>query len=184
MSVQITFEPDCGSGLVAEGTCIWEAARRLGVGLRAECKGRGDCDSCAVIVERGGGLLSTVTSAEVKMLGSVRLGQAERLACQAILLSQGEIALRLAPVSEANSDRANTLRGLPFKEKVGALIELEAVTMTEALNSLRGGYHALFGKLLNLLPQPTKEGKHTTKEPKRKKNDSPGNRAEDTNEQD
>lgn len=170
MSVQITFEPDGGSGLVAEGTYIWEAAKRLGVSLRAECHGRGECDSCAVAIDSGAELLSLATSAEEKMLGPLRLGcadQAERLACQAILESQGEITVRLAPVREGEqSAAANTLRGLPFKEKVGALIELEAVTITEALNSLRGGYHALIEKVLNLTPQTTKDASQTTKDAK------------------
>lgn len=183
MSVQITFEPNGDSGLVAEGTSIWEAARRLGVSLRAECKGRGECDSCAVIINRGGALLSTATSAEEKMLGPERLGQAERLGCQAILLNQGEITLRLAPVAEENSERQNTLRGLPLKEKVGALIELEAVTIIEALNSLRGRYHALIGKVLNLTPETTKEAEQTTKDAKRTKKEGPVSNAERANEQ-
>ena len=171
MSVQITFEPDGGNGLVAEGAYIWEAAKRLGVSLPAECKGRGDCDSCAVVIVRGGELLSEPTSAEERLLGRDRLAhpdQAERLACQAVLEKQGEIIVRL-PVragEQQNSESGSNFRGLPFKEKVGALIELEAITITEALNSLRGGYHALIDKFLNLTPQTTKDAKQTTKDVK------------------
>ena len=170
MSVQITFEPDKGSGLVAEGTYIWEAAKRMGVSLPAECKGRGECDSCAVVIVRGGELLSAATSAEEKMLGRDRLeqtGQTERLACQARLDKQGEITVSFAPAREGEqkqSEFANTFRGLPFKEKVGALIELEAVTITGALNSVRGSYHALVAKFLNLTPETTKEAEQTTKD--------------------
>jgi ferredoxin len=168
MSVQITFEPDGDSGLVAEGASIWEAAKRLGVRLRAECKGRGDCDSCAVIINRGAELLSEVTSAEEKQLGRERLGHPrhpERLACQAILAINGDIVLRLIPVSEEGQKGkpSNTFRSLPFKEKVGALIELEAVTITEALISLRGSYQAAIGKFLNLKPETTKDTGQTTK---------------------
>ena len=163
MSVLITFEPDGGNGLVAEGAYIWEAAKRLGVSLPAECKGRGDCDSCAVVIVRGRELLSEPTSAEERLLGKDRLehrDQAERLACQAILEKRGEIVVRLAPLGageQKKGEPGNTFRGLPFKEKVGALIEFEAITITEALNSLRGGYHALIEKFLNLTPQTTKE---------------------------
>jgi ferredoxin len=172
MTVQITFEPDSHSGLVAEGTYIWEAAKRLGVSVPAECKGRGECDSCVVVIERGADLLSPATSAEEKMLGRDRLehpGQTERLACQAVLEKQGEITVRLALVREGKpkqTESGKTLRGLPFKEKVGALIELEAVTITEALNSVRGGYHALVEKFLNLTPQTTKDPQQTTKDAK------------------
>ena len=168
MSVQITFEPDSGSGLVAEGIYILEAARRLGVSVPTECKGRGECDSCAVVISRGAELLSAATSAEEKMLGRDRLeqpGQEERLACQAVLEKEGAVTVRLMPVREGDQkerESGNTLRGLPFKEKVGALIELEAITITEALNSVRGGYHALVEKFLNLTPQTTKGTEQTT----------------------
>lgn len=172
MSVQITFEPDGGSGLVAEGTYIWEAAKRLGVNVPAECKGRGECDSCAVVIVLGAELLSPATSAEQKVLGRDRLehsGQLERLACQAILEKQGQIIVHLAPVREEEqkqSEAGNTLLGRPFKEKVGALIELEAITITGALNSVRGGYHALIERFLNLNPQTTKDAEQTTKDAK------------------
>ena len=171
MSVQITFEPDGANGLVAEGTYIWEAAKRLGVSLRAECHGRGECDSCVVTIERGAELLSSATSAEEKILGPdrlERLGQAERLACQAILEKEGEITVRLAPPGEEEkqqSESGKTLRSLPFKEKVGALIELEAVVITGAVNSLRSSYHGFIEKFLNLTPQTTKASQ-TTKDAK------------------
>ena len=181
MSVQITFEPDNDSGLVAEGTYIWEAAKRMGVSVQAECKGRGECDSCAVVIVRGGELLSEATGAEEKMLGRDRLehpGQTERLACQARLGKQGEVTVRFAPVREAEqtkSDFANTFRGLPLKEKVGALIELEALTISGAINSVRGSYHALVAKFLNLTPQTTKDAEQTTNDAKQTTKDNPGN---------
>lgn len=186
MSVQITFESDSGSGLVAAGTYILEAAKRLGVTVPAECRGRGECDSCVVVIVRGAELLAAATSAEEKVLGRERLEhptQAERLACQAIMEKPGEIIVRLPPVREGEqqpSGFANTLRGLPFKEKVGALIELEAATITEALNSLRGSYHGLIDKFLNLNPQSAKEAEQTTKAAKQATKDSPGPSGQDT----
>src|SRR6266513_2182278 len=101
MSVEITFEPEGASGLVAEGTFIWEAAKRLGVSIRVDCRGRGECDSCAVTIDRGAALLSAATAAEEQILGADRLGDAgqrERLACQAILERQGEIIVRQAAI--------------------------------------------------------------------------------------
>jgi ferredoxin len=178
MSVQITFEPEGSSGLVAEGSYIWEAARRLGVVIPVECKGRGECDSCAVVIARGAELLAAESGAEVQMLGRERLDdpvKPERLACQTVLERPGEISVRLAPAREAEQGR--TLRGLPFKDKVGALIELEAITVTEALNSLRSGYHSLIGKFLNLPPQTTKAGEQTTKEHQARTDESAGNDA-------
>jgi ferredoxin len=170
MSIQITFEPAGHNGLVAVGTNIWEAARRLGVDFPAECKGRGECDSCAVVVRYGAQLLSAATPAEEKLLGPDRLqhpSAPERLACQATLASAGEIRVRLSPTREGEARKP--LSGQPFKEKVGSFIETEAIAITGAMNSFRDGYHSLIGKFLNLNQDPTKEAAPTTKQSEQNK---------------
>ncbi|MCA1555713.1 MAG: 2Fe-2S iron-sulfur cluster binding domain-containing protein, partial [Acidobacteria bacterium] len=58
MSVNVEFVPEGRHGVVAEGTYLWDAAKRLGLRLPAECEGRGECDTCAVIVREGATLLS------------------------------------------------------------------------------------------------------------------------------
>ncbi|HEY9282736.1 MAG TPA: 2Fe-2S iron-sulfur cluster-binding protein, partial [Pyrinomonadaceae bacterium] len=83
MSVNVQFEPDGLQGVVAEGTYLWDAAKRLGVRLPAECAGRGECDTCAVSVLEGATLLSSLTDAERERLSPERLAAGERLACQA-----------------------------------------------------------------------------------------------------
>ena len=165
MSVQITFEPAGHNGLVAVGTNIWEAARRLGVDFPAECKGRGECDSCAVVIRNGVQLLSAATPAEDRLLGPNRLqnpSAPERLACQATVAAAGEIRVRLSPAREGEAKKP--LSGRPLKEKVGSFIETEAIAITGAMNSFRDGYHSLIGKFLNLNQDPTKEAASTTKQ--------------------
>src|SRR5919199_5319772 len=83
MSVNIKFEPAGITGVVAEGTYLWDAAKRIGVRLPAECRGRGECDTCAVVVEQGATLLSSSTEAERTRLGPERLAAGARPACQA-----------------------------------------------------------------------------------------------------
>src|ERR687895_514508 len=100
MSVDIKFEPDGHYGLVAEGAYLWDAAKRLGVRLPAECKGRGECDTCAVVVEEGATLLSSLTEAERERLSPERLLAGERLACQSKVERGGELVLRSVPVTE------------------------------------------------------------------------------------
>ena len=61
MSVEIRFEPDGPSGLVAEGTSILDAARRLGFQI-PDC---GECDAtCAIKIITGAPLLSGLTDGE------------------------------------------------------------------------------------------------------------------------
>lgn len=143
MSVDIKFEPDGRNGLVAEGTYLWDAAKRLGVRLPAECKGRGECDTCAVVVEEGATLLSSLTEAERERLSPERLASGERLACQAKVERGGEVVLRIVPATEraATSDEtAKDLRKefseLPLGRKLSTLVELEAVTMFQTLSAL------------------------------------------------
>ena len=84
MSVNVEWkidgEHEPPQGIVAEGTYLWDAAKRLGVRLPAECGGKGECDTCAVVVEEGATLLSTLTDAERRLLSPERLAEGERLA--------------------------------------------------------------------------------------------------------
>jgi len=154
MSVAIRFEDDGYSGLVAEGTYLWEAAKRLGVRLPADCNGRGECDTCAVVIVEGAELLFPATDAEQKNLGAERLAQKQRLACQTKLKQPGEVIVRPAPALDGAEQKKyrKRFRDLPLNQQVSSLIELEANVVSEALNTVRGKYVAFLGRLLNLTP--------------------------------
>ena len=82
MSVSITFEPSGITGVVAEGTYLIDAARRMGATLGTGCTaGKGECPSCVVSVKAGSELLSIPSAAEEKQLGVEHLDQSYRLAC-------------------------------------------------------------------------------------------------------
>src|SRR5256714_15229281 len=124
MSVDIKFQPDGQNGLVAEGTYLWDAAKRLGVRLPAECEGRGECDTCAVVVEEGATLLSGLTDAERTRLSPERLAAGERLACQAKVERGGDLALRPVPTTErtetageAAKEMREEFRRMPLRKK-------------------------------------------------------------------
>jgi ferredoxin len=158
MSVDIKFEPDGRSGLIAEGTYLWDAAKRLGVRLPAECAGRGECDTCAVVVEQGATLLSSLTEAERERLSPERLAAGERLACQAKVEHGGELVLRPVPATErevtseeTEKDLRKDFRDLPLKSKLSTLVELEAVTLFQALNTLIEVPYMIGGKVMDLM---------------------------------
>ena len=143
MSVDIKFEPEGQGGLVAEGTYLLDAAKRLGVRLPAECKGLGECDTCAVVVETGATLLSSLTESERTRLSPERLAAGERLACQAKVEHGGEVVLRPVPVTEraetsneTAKDLKKEFRELPLKSKVATLVELEGVTLFQAFDAI------------------------------------------------
>src|ERR1043165_126242 len=158
MSVDIKFQPDGQNGLVAEGTYLWDAAKRLGVRLPAECNGRGECDTCACIVEEGATLLSSLTEAERTRLSPERLAAGERLACQAKIERGGEVVLRPVPVTEraettdeTAKDLKKEFRDLPLSRKLAPLVELEAVTLFQTLETIIDVPFALGGKVMDVM---------------------------------
>ncbi|HEX7997787.1 MAG TPA: 2Fe-2S iron-sulfur cluster-binding protein [Pyrinomonadaceae bacterium] len=158
MSVDIRFEPGNRQGVIAEGTYLWDAAKRLGVRLPAECSGRGECDTCAVIVETGAVLLSSLTEAERERLSPERLASGERLACQAKVERGGELVLRPVPVTERAETTQETVKELrkefnelPLQRKLATLFELEAVTMYQTLSAIADAPFKVAGKVLDIM---------------------------------
>ncbi|MEO6393482.1 MAG: 2Fe-2S iron-sulfur cluster-binding protein [Pyrinomonadaceae bacterium] len=136
MSVEITFEPQGLTGLVAEGAYVWEAAKRMGVRMPAECAGRGECDTCAVTVTRGAEFLSPVTDAEKQHLNDARRGAGERLACQSRIVQTGEVVLHVAPevekVEENHAKFRKAFSKLDLTPKMTFILELEkAIVMRQ-----------------------------------------------------
>ncbi len=143
MSVTITFEPSGISGVVAEGTYLIDAARRMGVSLGTGCTtGKGECPACLVSVQTGADLLSIPSAAEEKQLGVEQLDQAFRLACQVKIEAHGEVVVlvssqkpRGAGPGDTGSDLRKKFGELPLNRKITTLLQLEAITMSEAFDS-------------------------------------------------
>jgi ferredoxin len=144
MSVSITFEPSGISGLVAEGTYVIDAARRMGAALGTGCTaGRGECPACVVSVKSGANLLSQPSAAEEKQLGFEHLNQSLRLACQVKIEYPGEVVVMVAarpevrPTSAADTEAELRTKfgALPLGKKIAMLVSLETITMSEAFDS-------------------------------------------------
>src|SRR5688500_11121759 len=160
MTVNVEWRTDDGglTGLVAEGTYLLDAARRMGVRLPEECGGRGECDTCAVVVVEGASLLSAQTEAETSHLGAERLAAGERLACQTRALSAGSVVLRPVPVAKREETTEETakefkeeFRRLPLRKKLATLAGLEAEMAYETIVRAVDLPFELFGKGLDLL---------------------------------
>ena len=119
MSVSITFEPSGISGVVAQGTYIIDAARRMGAPLGTGCTaGKGECPACVVSITTGAELLSPPSVAEEKQLGVEHLEQAMRLACQVKIENHGEVVVQ---VTSRPQTRAAQSDDEELKQKFGAL---------------------------------------------------------------
>ena len=143
MSVSITFEPSGINGVVAQGTYLIDAARRMGVPLGAGCTaGKGECPACVVSIKTGANLLSPPSVAEEKQLGLEQLEQGLRVACQVKLESHGDVVVEAVarPHSrpadtEIESELRKKFGALPLGKKLATLMQFEAITMSEALDS-------------------------------------------------
>ena len=143
MSVSITFEPSGISGIVAQGTYVIDAARRMGAPLGTGCTaGKGECPACVVSITTGAELLSPPSVAEEKQLGVEQLEQALRLACQVKIENHGEVVVQVTTRPQAppfGTDTASELvkrfGTLPLTKKLATLMKFEAITASEALDS-------------------------------------------------
>ena len=142
MSVSITFEPSGISGVVAQGTYLIDAARRMGAPLGAGCTaGKGECPDCVVAVKAGAALLSLPSQVEEKQLGNERLDQSLRLACQVKIESQGDVVVMAAtrpqgrPVDNTEAEILKKFTSLPLTKKLATLMQIETITMSEAFDT-------------------------------------------------
>lgn len=156
MSVEITFEPIGLSGLVAEGTYLADAARRMGAPLSFDCRSKGECVSCQVTIQAGAQLLSAPTAAEQNLLGPQGLSNQQRLACQVRIEKAGEVVVHINPEKpqpESKPSDVETMRKkfgeLALDKKLITLMQFEAMTMFEALNAVMDKPRALGERLFD-----------------------------------
>jgi len=144
MSVSVTFEPSGINGLVAQGTYLIDAAKRMGAPLGLGClSGKSGCPACVVSVKSGVELLSAPTAIEEKLLGLSEPGNTLRMLCQTKIEGHGEIVVMVSSYrpkeSQTNSELAADIEKkfaeLGLKEKIAALLKFEAITMNEALDA-------------------------------------------------
>ncbi|HEV8429371.1 MAG TPA: 2Fe-2S iron-sulfur cluster-binding protein [Pyrinomonadaceae bacterium] len=143
MSVSITFEPSGISGVVAQGTYLIDAARRMGAPLGAGCtSGKGECPACLVSVKAGADLLSPPSLVEENQLGSEHLDQSLRLACQVKIENHGDVVVMAAtrpqtrPADEETAaELLKKFGALPLSKKLATLMQFETIAMSEAFDA-------------------------------------------------
>lgn len=161
MEAEIKFEREKLDGVVAVGTYLFDAARRLGVRLEDECGRRGECDSCAVRVKSGAEFLSEITEKEKKQLTAKRRKNGERLACQAKIVQAGEIVIMTHKKVEEekpefetkHEDYRKQFEELPLEKKISSLLELEGVALSETLNFVVNSPSHIVGKIMDVMAQ-------------------------------
>ncbi len=142
MSVVVTFEPSGVSGVVAPGTYLIDASRRLGVSLGSHCARGSQNHSCVVRIGAGSELLSARSLEEEKFLSGSDLDSTYRLGCQVKIESPGEVTVNVTSRTvgpgannPTDADVRKSFSELPLQKKIATLLQLEAITMSEALDA-------------------------------------------------
>ncbi len=176
--VELKFENENRSGVVAVGSYLFDAAHRLGVEVEAECERRGECDSCAMKITHGRDLLSAPTAAERKQLGEQRLHAGERLSCQAKLEKAGEIVIMITQKNEENKPETEEektkeyrkeFEELPLEKKIASLLELEYLTLSETFTFVLNSPFKIVDKAMEVMAEFGLKLEEKDKEAKRPK---------------
>lgn len=156
--IEIKFERENRDGIGVAQSYLIDAARRLGVEI--SCERLGLTDDCAVTITQGGDLLSEPTKAEKEVLGNERLGKGERLACQAKLEKNGEIAILTAeakkpeptPAEDAEEYRKK-FADLPLEKKIADLVRLEAIALSETFSFIFNSPSHIVSKVMDVMAE-------------------------------
>jgi ferredoxin len=158
---EIKFERENRDGVVAVGTYLYEAARRLGVEVDAVCGRIGECDSCEMRITHGIEFLSEPTAAEIKQLSAARRKNRERLSCQAKFEKPGEVVAMtnkkkkedLPKDEEKTEEYRKQFEEMPLEKKIASLVQLEAIALGETFSFVINSPSAILGKMMDVLAQ-------------------------------
>lgn len=91
MDVRVSFRPSGRSVVVAAGSTLLEAARRVGLPIAAACGSDALCGGCGVTLLSGDHALSPEDPTEAKAKRRNRVAAGMRLACCATVLRDLEV---------------------------------------------------------------------------------------------
>jgi len=160
--VAVSFESEGVDGIVAVGTYLMDAAKRLGVVVDDDCRSGEDEHFCSMKISKGADLLSDPTSIEIEVLGEDKIKSGERLSCQARLDRPGEISVMAVNETKekaAEKEREETpeegfrqeFESMPLDRKLAALVELEAIALGETFSYVINSPFDAAGKVMDVL---------------------------------
>ncbi len=154
--VEIKFEPENRQGMIAVGSYLFDAAKRLGVSI--ECERTGISDTCSCQIKSGGELLSEITKLEMEHLSESRRKNGERLACQAKIEKPGEIiAMTTHKKAEAEKDAfeqfCKDFAELPLTEKAAKLLQLESIALSDTFSAVLNLPYTIGEKIRDMMAE-------------------------------
>jgi ferredoxin len=157
--VEIRFERENLNGVIAAGSYLYDAAKRLGVDV--ECERTGESDLCAMRILQGSELLSDLTKAEIEQLSANRRKNGERLACQAKIEKSGEIIVMTTekkvkekvPTEEQKDEFRKEFEAMPLEKKIASLLRFEAIALGETISFVVNSPLKIFEKAVDVMAE-------------------------------
>lgn len=157
--VEIRFERENLSGVIAAGSYLYDTAKRFGIGV--ECERKGESDLCAMRILLGRELLSDLTKAEIEQLSAERRKNGERLACQAKIEKPGEITVMTTekkveekePTQEQKDKFREEFEALPLEKKIANLLRLEGIVLGETISYVIKSPFKIFEKAVDVMAE-------------------------------
>ncbi|MCB1025285.1 MAG: (2Fe-2S)-binding protein [Acidobacteria bacterium] len=156
--VIIKFESEGLEGVVAVGSYLSDAAKRLGIKIEGDCLDPETEHECAMKVSAGKTLLSPPTQTELEQLSSQARRSGERLACQTIIEKPGEVTVMTVKkkqeepkVEDKSEDFKKEFEEMPLDEKIASLLELEAIALEETFSYVMNSPYKAVGKVMDVM---------------------------------
>lgn len=158
--VEVKFEREGRSGIVAVGTYLIDAAKRLGIKLEGDCIHVESLHFCSVIIKGGADLLSPLTTAETEHFSKEGRRNNERLACQAKIEKPGEVIIMTEERKEAPKTEDETTEqyvkeftDLPLEKKIANLMKLEAIALGETFSYVINSPYTIADKVMDVMAE-------------------------------
>lgn len=162
MQTEITFEPSGRDGLVAVGTYLGDAAKRLGIEIDCEePEKENEVERCLVKVTQGAELLSPLTKIEAEYLSEELRNEGNRLADQVKIEREGAVVVMVKEKKQAEpsldeqkaKESRKEFEELPLEKKVAQLLELEMITLGETFNFIFNSPYKIVGKVMDVMAE-------------------------------
>ena len=174
---EIRFEPEGRHGLAAEGSYLSDAANRFGIFFEPACDLAEHAHSCAVLVRQGVELLSVQTQEELDNLSAEARVKGERLACQTRIEKAGELVIEIMVKEEVKDPKVlqeeqfqefrKNFTDLPLQNKVGELMQLEAIALGDTFSFLLNLPYMIGDQIMGVMAGFGKEMDRSAKEARR-----------------
>ena len=157
--VEIRLEREDLEGVVAVGTYLGDAIKRLGGSLDDVCvAGQPHC--CAVRILEGAEYLSTPTKNEREYLEGADASSDERLACHVKIERPGRVVIMTKEKKgseKPEEDQAEKYRKefaeMPLEKKIANLVQLEAMTIGETISFVINSPFKIADKVMDVMAE-------------------------------